>query len=467
MRSHCALFLLFTVVARADDAPRPTETVIKLTVAPRAAPKPALKIQLLPELHEMTPGNPILNYLKCFMEQNPFYHNKQSVEAREAYQTMPLKELATKNLLQYGGKSLEWADEGARMDTPDWQILLKFKKEGMMLLLPEVQQLRSLAAALKVRLRAEIAAGQFDDAIRTIKTMLALGRHLGEHPTAIGNLVGLAVITITEGPIDEMIEQPGSPNLFWALTYLPDPILSIRKGLHGERMMFTNELSPLDDRAPMSEEQLRKMVEKINLMIAMAGEGGGGLTMEAKAWLGKALLDEERISAARKRLVESGVNEEQARKFPALQVILLDEKRAFDVRRDDELKWLTLPTWQAEAGLASLPPFQKEGHPLFGKLMMTWSLRARRTQGRVEQRFALLRIVEAIRLHAASHDGKPPAKLADVVVPLPVDPFTGKPFIYKVDGQTAMIQGSAPRGEEKNPSFNVRYELTLRNEPRP
>src|SRR5947209_17468454 len=139
----------------------------------------------------MNPGNPILGYLKCFIEQNPFYHSKEVVEAREQYQTMPLRELATKGMLHYGGSSLTQADYAARLDTVDWQILLKFKSEGMMMLLPEVQQLRSLAAALKVRLRAEIAAGQLDDAVRTIKTMLSLGRHLGEHPTVIGNLVGL------------------------------------------------------------------------------------------------------------------------------------------------------------------------------------------------------------------------------------------------------------------------------------
>jgi hypothetical protein len=355
------------------------------------------------------------------------------------------------------------ADEAALMETPDWQILLQFKKEGMMLLLPEVQQLRGLAAALTVRLRAEIAAGHIDDAVRTIKTLLALGRHLGEHPAVIGNLVGLAIVGIAVGPIDELIEQPGCPNLYWALTTLPDPVVGIRKGLQGERMMFTNELSPLDGGSPMTEAQLRKMVEKINLMVAMTGEGGG-LTMEAKAWLGKTILDEERVATSRKRLVKSGLKEEQVKHFPALQVILLDEKRAFDLRRDDELKWLTLPTWQAEAGLASLPRYQQEGHPLFAKMLMTWALRSRRAQGRVEQRFALLRIVEAIRLHAASHDGKPPAKLADIEVPIPVDPFTGKPFQYRVDGQTAVIQGTPPRGEEKKPSFNVRYEVTLRKE---
>ena len=39
-------------------------------------PKPALKYQLLPELKEMSPGNPILDYMRCFAEQQNFFHSK-------------------------------------------------------------------------------------------------------------------------------------------------------------------------------------------------------------------------------------------------------------------------------------------------------------------------------------------------------------------------------------------------------
>jgi glutathione S-transferase len=58
--------------------------------------------------------------------------------------------------------------------------------------------------------------------------------------------------------------------------------------------------------------------------------------------------------------------------------------------------------------------------------------KVRRAQGRLEQRIALLRHVEAIRMYAAAHEGKVPPKLSDVDVPLPLDPFTGKPFRYEV-----------------------------------
>ncbi len=81
-------------VLRADDAP--TETVVRLTVTPQAPPTPALRYQLLPELREMNPGNPVQGYLECFMEQNHFFFDKTEVENREKWQTVPLKELPVK-----------------------------------------------------------------------------------------------------------------------------------------------------------------------------------------------------------------------------------------------------------------------------------------------------------------------------------------------------------------------------------
>ena len=85
-----------------------------------------------------------------------------------------------------------------------------------------------------------------------------------------------------------------------------------------------------------------------------------------------------------------------------------------------------------------------------------------RVRGRLDQRIGLLRHVEALRLHAAEHDGALPANLSEISVPLPVDPFTGKPFRYEAAGNTAHLRGTPPSGMEKDPSYHVHYEVTLR-----
>ena len=68
----------------------------------------------------------------------------------------------------------------------------------------------------------------------------------------------------------------------------------------------------------------------------------------------------------------------------------------------------------------------------------------RQAQTRLEQRIALLRVVESLRMHAAGHDGKLPASLTELFPPAPDDPFTGKPFRYELKGEVAHIRGTPP-----------------------
>jgi hypothetical protein len=46
-------------------------------------------------------------------------------------------------------------------------------------------------------------------------------------------------------------------------------------------------------------------------------------------------------------------------------------------------------------------------------------------------------------------------------VPLPVDPFSGKPFRYEFAGNSAHLRGTPPLGQENIPAFNIHYEVTM------
>src|SRR6516165_9643962 len=132
---------------RADSTGPAPETLIRLNVRPVPAPKPALRYQLLPELSEMSPGNPIHNYLRCCVEQQGLFFDKEALKRREDLLVMPLQELAVRGSQDYGRVALSQADRAARLDNPDWQIMLKLKADGIGVLLPDVQQLRPLASA--------------------------------------------------------------------------------------------------------------------------------------------------------------------------------------------------------------------------------------------------------------------------------------------------------------------------------
>jgi hypothetical protein len=441
---------------RAEQTLSASETLIRLVVAPAQAPKPALRYLLLPEMSEMNPGNPIHNYLKCCMEQHAFLYDKKSLDRCEKLLATPLRELPVQDVQDFGRAVLGQADWAARLDKPDWQIMLKLKTDGINLLLPDVQGMRALARALQVRFRGEVALGRIDDGIRTAKTIFAMARHLGEHPTVIGNLVGIAIANIGIQPLEEMLEQPGCPNFYWALTNLPSPLVSTEKGLAGEREITHVEFRDLDQSAPMSVEQLARFIAHMEKVLGDVGKPFG-----IKAWLNARSKDEWMVRGARLRLLDHGLPEGHLLLFPAEQVLLLDEKREFEVRTDESIKLMTLPPWYVESLATQAERTKKPA--LFADALVPALSAVRRAQARLTQRIALLRHVEALRLYAAAHHDTLPAKLSDVSVLLPDDPFTGKPFRYEIDGSTAHLRGTPPPGEEKNFGFNVHYEITLRN----
>ena len=72
--------------------------------------------------------------------------------------------------------------------------------------------------------------------------------------------------------------------------------------------------------------------------------------------------------------------------------------------------------------------------------------------GRLERQIEALRLLEALRLHAAAHGGELPDSLAAITeVPVPLDPIASKAFDYQRQGNTATLSG--PEG--------FLYEITM------
>jgi hypothetical protein len=236
-------------------------------------------------------------------------------------------------------------------------------------------------------------------------------------------------------------------------------LVSLESGLQGERVLFYSELRDLDDQAPMKPQQLKKLLTHIDTIRMIASDSGKS-EVSTRAWIDARINDEAKLKAARERLVEAGIAADRLATFPADQIVLLDEKREYEARRDEAMRIMYFPAWQVETQFAALK-YSKD--PILFDGFVPALIKVRRAQARLEQRFGLLRHVEALRIYAAEHNGKLPSALTDISVPLPTDPFTGKPFRYTLDGATAHLRGTPPTGEEQNPGFNVRYEVTIRN----
>jgi hypothetical protein len=443
------VLLTAAVLAALPLGSRAAEAVVRLNVRPMPAPKPALRYMLLPEVNEYHPGNAAQYYLRCFAEQRNFFFSKEGVAERTRYLTMPLADLPADKLRNYGGHALSQADWAARLESLNWGVLERVQTEGLGMQLPELGPLHVLATALRVRFRIEVAGRHYDAAVRTAKTMLAFARHLGEYPAEAANQLGLSAAELAFDTLDEMVQQRDAPNLFWALTDLPCPIVEVRKGLQGNRTLVATELKPLRADAAMTEEAIEKLVSRLSGVMGFAREQAGQSPRSLRTALTARVKDEDKVRVARRRLVEAGDVRLLFQQLPPMQIILLDAKNDYEVRLDERMKLLGLAPWQIDA-LAGSKEAGQSNDGLLADLL-PHVVEIRRAQGRLEQRIGLMRCVEALRLYAAAHDGRLPDKLSDCPVPLPDDPFSGKPFVYKVEGATAHLDGS-----------DVHYVVTMR-----
>ena len=271
----------------------------------------------------MSPGNPIQAYMKCYLEQYRFVFDGPDFDRRKMLLAMPLEEFPAREIPQLGRNALAQADRAARLDNPEWQVLLKLNSDGISTLLPDVQAMRTLARASQVRFRAEVDGGRIDLAIGTAKTMLALGRRMGEHPTQIGTLVAIAITNVALFPLEAMLEHPACPNLYWALANLPDPFISTTKATAGERLMVEMMFRDLDRTVPMSALKLERAIDELDTLI------GENLVNKKSAGIRAHLATRTKVAAtmaaAAERLIAWGLPEACVKQFPPEQLILLDE----------------------------------------------------------------------------------------------------------------------------------------------
>jgi len=430
-------------------------TSIKLVLYPAAEPKPALKYLLLPPFVERRPGNAAVHYGKVKAEQNAFFCNNEIQTKIAEWSNTPLdkfpKEEARKVLPSSNSSIFQALERAARCENCDWDLPIR-EEEFFSILLPEAQETRSFGRLLGAKARLEIADRQYDEAIRTLQSGYAVGRNVARAPTLVNGLVGMAICGIMSKTVEELAQQPGAPNLYWALTNLPRPLVDLRSGFEAEMAMLYlsyPELRDLEhkDYPPQYWDQLLgKMFQRVQSW------GGGRMPPELERLAGTALVLRG-YPMAKRALIAWGRSPAEVEAMPVAQVVMLYTMRTYEEIRDDTFKWFALPAWEARQGLEKaereLHMSMSEGReviPVAGMLLPAVSA-ANTAAARTDRTIAVLRIFEALRLYGAEHDARLPDQLADITqVPIPLDPVTGKEFIYKKTGDTAILDAHTPPG---------------------
>jgi hypothetical protein len=447
--------------------------VIKLTIRPQSEPVPALKYRLLPEVRDLHTGNAALHYQRAHspewigsVRRHPDYRKMHD------WLELPLKEMPlvkVRSLLPT--QALLEVDLGARRDHCDWQLLERLRKDGIMMLIPDVQMFREYGVLLALRARLEMVEGKFEKAAYSMQTGFALARHLDESPTLIAGLVGLAIANITCNQVEAMIQLPDAPNQYWALTDLPRPFMSLRTGFQSEKIAIDSLFPELREAlnnpksGPMSAQRIQESLNNLALIAALSdGESRQGMRF------GAAVMAAKIFPVAKKYLIEKGRTSDQVDALPVIQVALMYALAQYDAHFDHMYKWQNVPFWEMEPGMnkafkkvaESRAKIMSTGGIPLAELLLPAVQRVFITRTKFDRRIAALRCVEAIRLYAAANQGKLPDSLSDIKeVPIPIDPITGKNFEYRLEKGTAILIGRWPTGLTASEMNTLRYELTL------
>lgn len=463
MRYVLVLALCFVPLFAARAADPPAKSLL-LSPAPESIP--ALRYQLLPEVIDQTPGNAAQVYYRAMLPETFHHRRMEKIDDKvAAWQKASLAELPRQEmewLLKY--VPLAECDLAARREQCDWELSTRMRAAGVGTLLPDVQGMRELARLNVLRARLQLAAGDQAGAIRSLETGMSLARQVGDAPVVISALVGVACARICLEEVEEVIQQPGAPNLYWALTVLPRPFIDFRHAMQGERLMVEATFPWIREAEShiFSEQEAQSAVRKVQEMYGMiqGGQVGTGEVMQLALMIGS--WD----AAARKALLAAGRRPEDVKAMPTVQAVALFARQSYQARYDDFLKFAGLPYWEAAPRLAALEKSQREreksGTALPLDALVPALSKAYAAGSRLDRQIAALRNVEALRLYAAAHQGKLPARLNDVEVPVALDPMTGEAFDYRVEGEKAVLTAKPAAGEEGSANNFLRYEISIR-----
>src|SRR5262249_9273582 len=337
---------------------------------------------------------------------------------------------------------------GARRKTCDWQYTLDVD-DLYRILLPDAAEMRLYAPLLVLQARVAIAEGDYPTAIRTLQTGFAFSQHVAQGPFLISELVGISCANQMADCLLELAERPDAPNLYWAVTALPRPLIDVRPGMEFEHRVLELEFPDLADldreRTPEQWAAVLKRVRDKIKRITNDVKGVGEKPAGDKNPVTEAFDRLAEVSTAKKFLTEKvGLSAAAVEAMPPAQVVLLYFAHQYREMRDERFKAAYLPYPEAKVVLAEAEARQKTWPANeaveFARMLLPAVVKAMQAPARLERKLAAVRVIEALRLHAAANGGQLPDKLEQVkVVPVPSDPLTGKPFEYQRDGQTATL----------------------------
>ncbi|MHC4533444.1 MAG: hypothetical protein ACYS6K_05785 [Planctomycetota bacterium] len=456
---------LCPAVHGADKTTDQSVEVRTLSLVPAGEPVPAMSYRLLPRYLDQKTGNAALFYYSaaalCPDREPEDIREKISDWREKSVDQLNRKEV--EEALSYFSNCFHQIKLAAQRNDCQWEMPLE---DGFAMQMPHLATFRRMIFAMQLQIRLKIADRQTDQALEMLRQGLYMGRSIAQGSTVIQDLVGTAITALLLKEVESLMQMPDSPNLYWALTALPDPMIDMHTSLENEREVLFVEFPQLRnlESEVLSPAQASAVVSDFMKKIQILNGGTGDVPFQGLMPVGWVMMH---YSDAKEFLAHKGYSQERIDALPAAQAVLIYQKQEYLEIMDNFFKWFEIPYYQAQPHLKKAEKhLDNHSHTkgikanLFTTLLPALS-RIAFLQARLNRNIALLRTIEAIRMFAAEHSGQLPGSLTEITsVPIPADPVTGKDFIFRrIDSQNARLEAPVAPDERKRRPV---YELTIK-----
>ena len=430
-----------------------------LILRPKIAEQ-ALSSRLFPSADQLRRGSAAPIYLRMAYEASLDMQNLDNLRRSNA-EGKSLEDLDVDFVL--ANASLRWGElkRAALRQHANWEYPLE-EQAWVEIGLPDVQQSRVFHYGIVQCARVDIKRGLIPQAEEKIQLALAYAKHVGETPFIVSRLIQSAQCSTTLHAFEELIQHPLSPNYFWDITSIPRPFVDVREAIQFESTIVEKTFPELLNLERLTTE--RDWNELQDRMFAGLPLFSGNAKIYQTEGPEKAAAISEWIKLAKERLPT---------KFPKYA----DKLNAMcDSEVSVRYWWERMTQLNRERlAVALLEPHEAIPRSIaedkrlaltcadelpVATTLLALSNQFIRTAWELEQKFAMLRVVEAIRNWSGRNDGKLPASLANLTLPIPEDCLTNKPFRYELaaDGKSADLRsGKVPYAHGTNEPTQVRY----------
>jgi len=260
---------------------------VEMTLSPSRPPEAANKLRLWPEAEKQIAADAVPLYSKAAQSlPNDLNTDQISQWLKSPLDKLPQDEV--KSILQQLKPALQLVEQAAGCKLCNWPAFAPGTMPA------NLNEYRTLAYALALKARFEMAQGRYDQAAGAIRTGLVAGKQIGEGPTLIQGLVGVAIGALTLRQVEEFVQGAVAPNIYEALRQLPKPLVDLNKPIAVEtaslksnpqfnvltRQMMERQLKPAHERALLTMKKLDRQAAALQCIEALrlyAGTHSGSL----------------------------------------------------------------------------------------------------------------------------------------------------------------------------------------------